>query len=257
MKFNYIRLEERNSVGWFLFDRLPVNAVDWDMLRQLGPAFQELADTPSVRVIVLASSLEKYFSAGADLAAFADAPPGRMKEWVDLTQDLALQIRGARQPVLAAIRGVAVGGGLEMSLHADLRFAEAGARLGQPEINIAFIPPVGGTQGLVRLVGRSNAFQILYGGELIDAQKALSIGLVDFLCEDGKLEEDVQEYAERLAQKPANALTSIRRCLIDGGSTTFEDGLRIEKAQANSLSEHPNFQIGIDAFLNKTKPTWK
>jgi enoyl-CoA hydratase/carnithine racemase len=111
-------------------------------------------------------------------------------------------------------------------------------------------------QGLVRLVGRSNAFQILYGGELIEAQKAQSIGLVDFICESGKLEEEVQAYAERLAQKPANALTAIRRCLTDGGSTTFDDGLSIEKAEANKLSEHPNFQIGIAAFLKKHEPSW-
>ena len=249
----YIRLEERHSVGWFLFDRAPVNAVDWDMLDELGPAFQELTNRPNVRVIVLASNLEKYFSAGA---AFSGVAPERMKKWVEQTHELTRQIREAPQPVIAAIKGIAVGGGLEMSLHADLRFAETGARLGQPEINIAFIPPVGGTQGLVRLVGRSNAFQILYGGELIDAQKALSIGLVDFICESGKLEEEVQAYAERLAQKPANALAAIRRCLIDGGSTTFEEGLSIEKAQANNLSEHPNFQTGVDAFLKKHKPTW-
>lgn len=256
MKFKYVILEVRNRIGWFRFDRAPVNAVDWEMLEELGVAFSELADTPDVRVIVLASNLEKYFSAGADLAAFSDAGPDRMRRWIELTHELAQQIRGARQPVLAAIHGIAVGGGLEMSLHADLRFADARARLGQPEINIAFIPPVAGTQGLVRLVGRSNAFQILYGGELMDTEKAHSIGLVDFVCEQGKLDSDVQSYAERLATKPANALTAVRRCLVDGGSTTFEEGLTIEKAQANSLSEHPNFAIGIDAFLNKSKPDW-
>ena len=159
MTYDFIDLEVHNSIGWFRFNRPPVNAVDWAMLREIEQGFRELAADPHVRVIVLGSNLEKYFSAGADLSAFADATTDQMTEWVDLTHDLTRQIRNAHQPVLAAIRGVAVGGGLEMSLHADLRFAETGARFGQPEINIAFIPPVGGTQGLVRLVGPEQRIQ--------------------------------------------------------------------------------------------------
>ncbi|MGI9520220.1 MAG: enoyl-CoA hydratase/isomerase family protein [Hyphomicrobiaceae bacterium] len=256
MKYKYIDLEIRNCVGWFLFNRPPVNAVDWDMLDELGRAFRELAEMRRVRVIVIASRLEEYFSAGADLSSFANSSPRSMQEWVENTHELATQIRGANQPILAAIQGVAVGGGLEMSLHADLRFATHGARLGQPEINIAFLPPVAGTQALVRLVGRSAAFRILYEGELIDAQKALSIGLVDFLSEPGQLEADVQGYAERLVEKPANALAAIRRCLVDGGGATFDDGMKIERQQANRLSGHPNFQIGVTSFLGKSKPRW-
>ena len=257
MTYKHVRLDVRNTVGWFRFDRAPVNAVDWEMLGELQPAFEDLCARPEVRVVVIATAIDRYFSTGADIAAFAGAPAERMDQWVEATHRLASSIRATDKPVLAAIRGIAVGGGLEMSLHADLRFAASDARLGQPEINIAFIPPVAGTQALVRLVGRSQAFRMLYDGELMDARTALSIGLVDVVSEPEALEDEVQDYGERLASKPANAVAAIRRCLVDGGSTTFDRGLAIEREQAAGLTRHPNFQIGVKAFLEKIKPVWK
>lgn len=256
MAFKFIELDVRASVGWFLFNRPPVNAVHWEMLDEFVPALQELAARPDVKVVVIASALERYFSSGADIAAFKDTEPGRMQHWIEKTHDLARTIRALDKPVLAAIQGVAVGGGLEMTLHADLRFAAEDARLGQPEINIGFIPPIAGTQGLVRLVGRSEAFRMLYGGELMDAEAALRIGLVDSVSPSERLVDDVQAYGEMLASKPANALAAIRRCLIDGGGQTFDAGMEIEKQQAVDLASHPNFEEGIAAFLGKRKPNW-
>jgi enoyl-CoA hydratase/carnithine racemase len=125
-----------------------------------------------------------------------------------------------------------------------------------PEINIAFIPPIAGTQGLVRLVGRSQAFKILYGGELMDAAAAKEIGLVDFVVPPDKLAAEVQDYAAGLAQKPGNTLAAIRRCLTEGGAMAFEDGLAIERAEAIALSDHANFREGVAAFLQKRGPDW-
>ncbi len=254
--FKHVDLEVREKIGWLRFNRPPRNSVDWDMLYEIAPAFEALLSNADVRVIVLASAIDEFFSTGADLSSFKDADEERMKDWVRETHRLALIFRSSNKPVLAAISGVAVGGGLEMTLHADLRFAASNARFGQPEINIAFIPPVAGTQGLVRLLGRSQAFKILYGGEVLDAANALDIGLVDFVVPPDQLESQVQSYGETLASKPANALTAIRRCLVDGGATSFEKGLEIEKEQANALVDHPNFQEGVSAFLAKRNPKW-
>ena len=256
MTFRYVDLEIRGPVGWYRFNRAPRNSVDWDMLYELTPAVESLVDRADVRVIVIASAVDGYFSTGADVAAFAGVPGARMRDWVLETQKLARTLRAAPKPVLAAINGVAVGGGLEMTLHADLRFAAADARLGQPEINIGFIPPVGGTQGLVRLVGRSRAFRMLYDGALIDAATAHEIGLVDVVVPPESLVGDVQAYAETLAEKPANTLAAIRRCLIDGGGQAFDDGLEVEKEQAFGLVDHPNFQEGVSAFLEKRRADW-
>ena len=256
MTFRYVDLEIRGPVGWYRFNRAPRNSVDWDMLYELTPALESLVDRADVRVVVIASAVDGYFSTGADVAAFAGVSGARMRDWVLETQKLARTLRAAPKPVLAAINGVAVGGGLEMTLHADLRFAAADARLGQPEINIGFIPPVGGTQGLVRLIGRSRAFRMLYYGALMDAATAHEIGLVDVIVPPDELDGEVQGYAETLAEKPANTLAAIRRCLIDGGGRAFDDGLEVEKEQAFGLVDHPNFQEGVSAFLEKRRPDW-
>lgn len=256
MTFEYVDLEVRGAVGWYRFNRPPRNAVDWDMLYELAPAFEALLERAEVRVIVIASALEGYFATGADVSAFQGVGGDRMGDWVRETHRLARILRASRKPILAAIQGVAVGGGLEMTLHADLRFVASDARLGQPEINIGFIPPVAGTQGLVRLVGRSHAFSMLYGGELMDATTAHEIGLVDFVVPPGELDAEVQAYGEKLASRPANVLAAIRRCLIDGGGLAFEDGMEIEKNQALALADHANFREGVSAFLEKRKPEW-
>ena len=256
MPFEFVDLEIKEAVGWFRFNRPPVNAVNQEMLGEMIAGIKTLDADSEAKVIVIASALDRYFNAGADIEAFKSAGGEGMCGWLDQTYTLARTVREASKPVLAAINGVAVGGGLEMSLHADLRFAADDARLGQPEINIALIPPVAGTQGLVRLVGRSNAFKILYGGELVGAAEALAMGLVDFVSPAAQLEDDVQKYAESLAKKPANALAAIRRCLIDGGAETFEAGMAIERQQAEALADHPNLEEGISAFLEKRQPNW-
>jgi enoyl-CoA hydratase len=255
VSFRFFSLEVVESVGWYRFNRPPVNAVDWDMLDEMEPAFRALDDDPGVRVIVIASSIERYFNAGADVAAFRDRLD-EMGAWIEKTHSLAHAVRSSRKPVLAALNGVAVGGGLEMTYHADLRFAASNARIGQPEVNLGFIPPVGGTQGLLRLIGRSNAFRLLYGGELVDAETAVAIGLVDIVVPPETLEAEVQRYAEALVKKPANALASIRRCLIEGEAGTFADGMLVEKEEANALARHRNFREGVGAFLDKRDPSW-
>lgn len=109
----------------------------------------------------------------------------------------------------------------------------------------------------MRLVGRSNAFRILYGGELIGSDEALRMGLVGFVSPAAQLELEVQAYAEDLAGKPTNALPAIRRCLIDGGGETFAAGMEIERQQAEALAGHANFDEGISAFLEKRTPNWR
>lgn len=251
-----IHTEIVDGVGWLRYARPPMNAFDWTMLEATRAAFARLAADNDARVIVIGTAVETHLSAGADLKTFREATPEDMRAWVEICHGFAREIRECAKPVLAAIRGVAVGGGLEICLHADLRFCDPGARLGQPEINIAFIPPVAGTQALVRLVGRSAAFRILYSGEIMSAEAARAIGLVDTISALGAVEEETQTFAAALAQKPGNALAAIRRSLIDGGGRDFEAGMAIEAAEAAELAAHPNFREGVDAFLAKRAATW-
>ena len=254
-KFLMVRTEDR--VGWIEYNRPPINSFNWEKLREVPVALDDLLKDPRVRVIVFASANEKYFSTGADLKVFDGIGTEGMTEWVSTCHGLVNRMREADKPLLAAINGVAAGGGLEMVLHCDIRIAAANARLGQPEINIGFIPPVGTTQALARLIGRPRAIRYLYEGTLVSAEEALAMGLIDLIYEPERLHEEVQRYAETLAQKPAKALAAIRRTVTEGGAVSFDEGLKIEHETAVNLAGTKDFAEGIRAFLEKRKPIWE
>ena len=257
MGFDFHKIEIANRVGWIELNHPPVNAANWEMLREHLEVFEHVIANQEVRVVVLASALEKYFSAGADLRVLESFDADKFQEWVTICHRIVGVLRNSPKPLLAAIHGTAVGGGLEMTLHCDLRFAASDARLGQPEINIAFIPPVGATQALVRLIGRSKAIKYLYDGSIVTAAQAHEIGLVDVLSEPSQLRSDVQGYAEQLAAKPSGALASIRRCITIGGDLAFDEGLVIEREEAIALAAAADFSEGVSAFLDKRDPVWK
>lgn len=257
MELEFVRLEIEGPIGWLQYARPPVNAFNQRMVADVRAGLRALLENASARVVVFASAVPRYFSSGADLKVFQRLGPEQMAEWVDACHAIVREMRSSPKPILAAINGVAVGGGLEMALHADVRFAAADARLGQPEVNIAFIPPVGGTQGLARLLGRPRALRFLYDGGLVTAEEAKDIGLVDVVTEPDDLREEARRYALSLAEKPADALAAIRRCVTIGGALPFEDGLAVEREAAIALAAGENFREGVDSFLAKRKPVWR
>jgi enoyl-CoA hydratase/carnithine racemase len=257
MTYEHLVVRRSEGVGWLEYRRLPRNAFNWEMLAEVPVALEELLAAADVRVIVIASAIDGYFSTGADLTTFQGMTQEDIRSWVNICHALVRQMRAARKPLLAAIHGVAVGGGLEIVLHCDVRFAAHDARLGQPEVNIGFIPPVGGTQGLARLLGRPRALRLLYEGGLISAREALDIGLVDLVVPGADLRARVAEYASALARKPAATLAAIRRCVTEGIDASFEEGLGIELDAAVELAGNPNFAEGVNAFLAKRTPEWK
>jgi enoyl-CoA hydratase len=254
--FEFIRLQVSARTAWLEFNRAPVNAFNREMVLEVREAIAAALTDPEVRVLVLASAIPGYFSAGADLHEFEGMKARDMRGWVSICHEMARLLRSSPKPLLAAIHGTAVGGGLEMALHCDLRFAASDAKLGQPEIRIAFIPPIATTQALARLIGRPRAIRYLYEGRLLGAAEALTWGLVDEVVEPDDLRRRVQHYAEDLAAKPAAALAAIRRTITLGGGISFEDGMTLELETATALADTPDFTEGVDAFLNKRAPRW-
>jgi len=254
--FEFIRLQLRARVAWLEFNRAPVNAFNREMVLEVREAIAAALTDPEVRVLVLASAIPGYFSAGADLHEFEGMKARDMRGWVSKCHEIAHLLRSSPKPLLAAIHGTAVGGGLEMALHCDLRFAASDVKLGQPEIRIAFIPPIATTQALARLIGRPRAIRYLYEGRLLGAAEALTWELVDEVVEPDDLRRRVQHYAEDLAAKPAAALAAIRRTITLGGGISFEDGMALELETATALADTPDFAEGVDAFLNKRVPRW-
>jgi enoyl-CoA hydratase/carnithine racemase len=254
--FENIRFSIVSRVAWLEFNRAPINAFHSAMVHEVRDAIGLALSDPGVRVLVLGSALDRYFSAGADLHAFKGMKAPEMRRWTATCHDIARLLRNSSKPLLAAIHGTAVGGGLEMTLHCDLRFAASDARLGQPEIRIGFIPPIATTQALARLIGRSRAIRYLYEGKLVAASEALSWGLVDEIHEPSNLKQRVQSYAEELAAKPAAALAAIRRTVTLGGGMSFEDGMKLELETAAALAETSDFAEGVDAFLERRSARW-
>ncbi len=254
--FEFIRLQVSARVAWLEFNRAPVNAFNREMVLEVREAIAATLADPEVRVLALASAIPGYFSAGADLHEFEGMKARDMRGWVSICHDIARLLRSSPKPLLAAIHGTAVGGGLEMALHCDLRFAASDVKLGQPEIRIAFIPPIATTQALARLIGRPRAIRYLYEGRLLGAAEALTWGLVDEVVEPDDLRRRVQHYAEDLAAKPAAALAAIRPTITLGGGISFEDGMALELETATALADTPDFAEGVDAFLNKRAPRW-
>lgn len=249
-----IRCTNERAVGWLEFNRPPVNAFTREMVDEVHDSVACVLADPAVRVMVLASAVEGYFSAGADLNIFKAIRQDGMRQWANRCHDIVRLLRGSTKPLLAAINGTAVGGGLEMTLHCDLRFAASDARLGQPEIRIGFIPPIATTQALARLIGRPRAIRYLYDGSLVPANAALTWGLVDELVEPAGLRRRVQAYAEELAAKSPAALAAIRQTVTLGGGMTFEDGMKYELETVVDLAGTPDFAEGVDAFLAKRAP---
>ncbi|MEM7428931.1 MAG: enoyl-CoA hydratase/isomerase family protein [Pseudomonadota bacterium] len=251
--FDYIRTEARGPVTWLLYDSPPRNAWGWEMLEAHAETLRQLSGDDSCRVIVLASAVPGYYSVGADLAVFNGFTADDMARWVDLCHATVRTILEAPKPVIAAINGVAVGGGLEFTYHADIRFAASDARLGQPEISIGFIPPCGATVALSKLIGRGRAMRFLYDGALHTASDALELGIVDELVETSRLHEHVQAYAAGLAEKSADGLAAIRQTINAAQWAGFDEAMAAEKAEAVRLSQTDAFKTGVEAFLKKNR----
>lgn len=252
-----IRFTVENHVGWLEFNRPPVNAFTREMVEATHDGIANALTDPAVHVLVLTSSIERYFSAGADLNVFRGMTGEGMRGWAQRCHDIVRLLREAPKPLLAAINGTAVGGGLEMTLHCDQRFAATDAQLGQPEVRIGFIPPIATTQALARLIGRPRAIRYLYDGGLVPAAQALEWGLVDELVEPAHLRRRVQAYGEELAAKSPAALAAIRRTVTLGGGMTFEEGRGLELETVVGLAETPDFAEGVEAFLAKRPPVWR
>lgn len=251
---NPLLLEERPAVGLALLrlNRPEVlNALNLQLRRDLAAAFSRLDADPQVCVIVLAGS-ERAFCAGADLNEYVDAtPPEIIGRQMD---QLWGAISGCRKPVIAAVRGHALGGGCELAMHADIIVAGERARFGQPEVKIGLMPGGGATQRLTRAVGKFAAMKILLCGEPFDAAAALAMGLVSEVVPDQEVEARALALAAQLAALPALALQFIKEAVLVGMNLPLDQGLQFERKSFQLLFSTADKTEGIRARLEKRPP---
>jgi enoyl-CoA hydratase/carnithine racemase len=224
----------------------PMNALSQELLRQLRDVGRKLGADASVKAVVVAGG-EKAFAAGADISEFGDQDAARaisqgFREAFDA-------IAAIPRPVIAAIRGYALGGGLELALACDLRVAGEHSRLGQPEILLGIIPGAGGTQRLPRLVGPARAKEMIWSGRQVRAEEAHAIGLVDRVVPSGEEEHAAQHWARELAKGAVAAMGLAKRVIDEGLGRPVADGLDLEREAFVEVFGTEDAQTGVQSFL--------
>ena len=257
MAYEAIRYELADGIATITLNRPAVhNAMNERMREELTACFGELARAEDARVIIVTGTGERAFSAGADIREFvAPQVPVRFRD-SRRRVDFRAAMDRCPQPIIAAIRGFALGGGLELALACDIRIAGEDSQLGLTEVNLAIIPGGGGTQRLPRLVGRGKALEMILTGARVDAREAFRIGLVERVVPATEVLSSAQALARTLAEKAPVALRYAKEAVVKGLGVPLEDGLRLENDLATLLRTTDDRVEGAKAFLEKRAPKW-
>jgi len=233
-----------------------LNALDDQTIAELDAMFAAIDQDDSVGAVIVTGQGEKAFVAGADITVLAKQGVLDGKENARRGQALTLRIENCQKPVIAAVNGFALGGGLELALACDVRFASSNAKLGLPEVSLGIIPGYGGTQRLPRLVGSGVALQMILQGDPIDALEALRVGLVNGVYEPEELMSKCKEVANRMVMRGPTALSLAKQAVRRGAQMPMADALTLEADLFGIISSTDEMKEGMAAFLEKRKPTW-
>jgi enoyl-CoA hydratase/carnithine racemase len=243
-----VRLEVADGIGTIRLDRPPVNALNDQLTGELADAARSASDSDEIRAVIIYGG-EKVFAAGADIKEMAEASYAEMAGRAGRLQESMTLIAAIGKPVVAAITGYALGGGLELALSADFRVAGERARVGQPEIMLGVIPGAGGTQRLPRLIGPANAKEIIFTGRMVTAAEAHAIGLVDLVVPDDSVYQAARDMVKRYAAGPALALRAAKQAIDHGLDVDLATGLEIERVQFAALFGTEDQRAGMRSFL--------
>jgi enoyl-CoA hydratase/carnithine racemase len=247
-----------DGVGVLTLNRPPANAYDAAMLAGLRDAVLRAADDAAVRVVVLRSANPKFFCTGADIGVLQNSSRAQFANFLTIAQEAVDAIARTPKLFIAAIAGHCIGGGLEIALGCDFRWASAGKyRLGLAEVNLGLSPGMGGTQRLPRLIPRSKALHMMVTGEPVQPEEALALGIVDRLLPEAGFEAEVMAHARKLAAGPTMAQGYIKLSMNHGLEVSLAQGLAIERAHQSQLFASDDVGEGLKAFLDKRPVAFK
>ena len=250
--------DEKDGVLTLTLNRPKImNSFSFELLRALKAQIDAIRFRPEIRVVIITGSGEKAFCAGADLKERATLTPLQVKEFIFTIRDLFSSIENLNKPVIAAVNGVALGGGTELALACDIRLASATASMGLTETRLAIIPGAGGTQRLPRLIGRGKAKELIFTGRRVPAEEALAIGLVNQVCEPDHLLEACQSMAAEICQTGPIAIEQAKYAINHGLETDLHTGLAIESNAYWVTIPTQDRLEGLAAFREKRKPVYR
>jgi len=261
--FSKLNYETRDGVALITLNDPPANTYSYEMMQQLDRAVLAARMDDAVQVIVITGAGEKFFCAGADIRMLADVTPSFKYYFCLHANETLSRLEQTPKLVIAAINGHCVGGGLEVAMAADMRIARKNAgKLGLPEVSLGVLPGTGGTQRLVRIVGKSKAIELMATGQFFDFERGLELGILNQVVEaetGERFAQIVHDYALQFTSpnKAAHAVGRIKRAVQTGAEITFESALALERELQQQLFQSEDAREGLQAYVEKRKPQFK
>ncbi len=256
MEFKHIIVEKRDVVGIIKMNHPEsLNALNIEALGEIRDAMTSLNTDEDVKVLIFTGE-GKGFIAGADIKQMKDMNEDEAREFCNLGQKIFDIIENLDKPVIAAVNGFALGGGCELAMACDIRIASEHAKFGQPEVNLGIIPGFGGTQRLSRLVGKGIAKELIFTGDMIDAQTGFRLGLVNKVVSAENLLDEAITMAQKIASKGPAAILIAKSVINRGSDINLSNGLAIERDGFVQCVASGEAKEGMEAFVEKRKPNW-
>lgn len=253
MKFENVFLKKEDKIGILSFNRpKALNAINSKVLNELDKALDEVMADDEIYVLIITGE-GKAFVAGADIAEMKDKTPGEARQFAEVGMKVFRKIELMEKPVIAAVNGFALGGGCELAMSCDIRIASIKAKFGQPEVGLGITPGFAGTQRLPRLVGTAKAKELIFTGDIISAEEAEKIGLVNKVIEPEKLLEEAIGLARRIVKNAQGSVRYAKTAINRGIETDIETGMLIEKDIFGLCFTLNDQKEGMTAFLEKRK----
>jgi len=253
-----VSLERDNGVGVIKLNNPPANAYDHQVMKELDDAIYEIRFDRTIKVVVLASDLPRFFSAGANVQALKDGDAYYRAAFDLHAHEVLAKIERTPKLFIAAISGHCLGGGLEIALACDLRFmVDSGARIGLTESNLGVIPGTGGTQRLPRLIGLSKALDLMVTGAAIEPPQAMELGIVNRIYPADQLLSETMAYARKVADGPSFAVGAIKIAAVQGAELPMDGALLLERELLSLVFASDDAEEGMGSFVEKRQPTFK
>lgn len=258
MDYSNIKLNIENNVATITFNRpKALNALNMALLLELEDALTQIKNDGAIQVLVLTGEGEKAFVAGADISEIAKFTPLQGRNFAQLGHRIFSAIESLPVPVIAAVNGFALGGGLEIALACDFIYASENAKFGLPEITLGLIPGFGGTQRLPRLIGKNMAKELMFTGSMVSAEQALTIGIVNKVVPQAALMDEVLKTAGIIAARGKVSLRAAKQTINSGLDVDLATGCKLEIDAFAMCLASPDSAEGTSAFLEKRKPEFK
>ncbi len=258
MEYNNIVVQVKEGIATITFNRPEIlNALNAEALKEFSNALDEINANEDIRVLILTGAGEKSFIAGADIKQFLTFNTLKAKSFSEMGRSLMNKLQELPIPVIAAVNGFALGGGCEVAMACDFIYTSENAMFGLPEITLGIIPGFGGTQRLPRLVGESMAKELIFTGKMVPAEEAKNMGLVNKVCSQEQLMDEVIKTAKTIASKGKVSLRAAKQAINNGMNVDLTTGLSIEIDAFALCFTSPDAKEGALAFLEKRKPYFK